>query len=661
METTAPAARRELAAWSAPDGTGVPHQPALDGLRGIAVAGVLAYHCGLSLFVGGYLAVSTFFTLSGFLIGSLLLDEHRRTGSIALGRFWARRLRRLLPASLAVLAAVLTVFAWWFATAGQRATLAPDVLASLAEVANWRFIVQGTSYGAGFEAPSPVLHFWSLSVEEQLYLVLPPALLVLARWCRGRALVLASVVGVVTLTLVAVPWWWPLDDDQIYFSTPTRAPEFLVGVLLAALVAHPPLRRRLAFTPGMARAAAWVGAAALAALLWCWLVLDQDTPWLYRGGLAAYAVASAAVVLAAIVPVGPVRPVLSTPALRWLGRRSYALYVWHWPIFLAVRQRWPDAGPWRWAALALPVTFVVAELSSRLLEEPIRARRWPRPAWVLPSATIAVVLVVALTAVVAVRAPERIDFGAEAESFETQGGGRGDGDVPTVMTVGDSTALLTGMGLGFWGQHRGRLASVGGDAEFGCPLTRVAVLELEVPTATDPACTDWASTWAEQVAAQDPSIVQVVTGVWDVADVRIGPDDDVTSIADAATAEFIVDELTAAVDVLSAHGALVVFVLWPSSGDWSGGVPAAEQDRLDPSRMQHFHALQRRVATARPDDARVLDLDGFLGERVHDEQLRPDGTHISTEDMFELYDDGLGDELVQIHERWRARERGPGG
>jgi peptidoglycan/LPS O-acetylase OafA/YrhL len=640
----------------------VPHQPALDGLRGLAVAGVLAYHCGFSFFVGGYLAVSTFFTLSGFLITSLLLDEHARTGTVGLGAFWSRRLRRLLPASLATLAAVVTVFAWFFATDGQRSSLAPDVLASLADVANWRFIAEGTSYGASFDAPSPVLHFWSLSLEEQLYLVLPPLVLVVLQRCRGRALVAAGVFAALAASLALVPLAVSLSDDQIYFSTPTRAPEFLVGVVLAALVRHAPLRRRLAFDGATRSIVAAVGAVALAVQLWWWWALDQGTGWLYRGGFAGYSLLSAAVVLAAILPGGPLRRGLDVAWLRWLGRRSYALYLWHWPIFLAVRQSWPEGSPWQWALVALPVTFVVAQLSSVLLEEPVRSRRWPRPRLVLPSALGAVLVVLALTAASAVSAPERIDFVAEAESFEQQQGpAEGSSNVPTVMTVGDSTALLAGMGLGFWGEHSGRLRSIGGDAEFACPLIRVAVLELERPTTPDEACTDWESGWAQQVQELDPSIVQVVTGVWDVADVRLSPDGDVTSIADAGTAEFIVDELSAAVDVLSANGALVVFVLWPSSGEWASGVPDAERARLDPARTQHFHALQRRVAAQRPDVVRVLDLSGSLGQRVDDPELRPDGVHIATEDMFELYDEGLGDELVQIHERWLRRGAGPGG
>jgi len=162
----------------------VKHQPGLDGLRGLAVAGVVAFHAGFSWATGGFLGVSTFFTLSGFLITSLLVAERASTGRIALGAFWARRARRLLPASLATLLGVAAL-ASWLATPEQLADLRGDVLGALFYVANWRFILDGQSYGELFATPSPVLHFWSLAIEEQLYIFFP-LVVVLARRLEPR-------------------------------------------------------------------------------------------------------------------------------------------------------------------------------------------------------------------------------------------------------------------------------------------------------------------------------------------------------------------------------------------------------------------------------------------------------------------------------------------
>src|SRR3954447_11157440 len=172
----------------------LPRVRALDGLRGLAVAGVLAYHCGFGWARGGFLGVSLFFTLSGFLITSLLLAERSEHGRIGLRGFWARRARRLLPAALLALA-VIVAFGATVASGSQLRGLRGDVLAALAYVANWRFVLAGTSYGALWSAPSPVQHFWSLAIEEQLYLVLPVVVVGALALGRGRLRTVTMALG----------------------------------------------------------------------------------------------------------------------------------------------------------------------------------------------------------------------------------------------------------------------------------------------------------------------------------------------------------------------------------------------------------------------------------------------------------------------------------
>ena len=170
-----------------PTGSGrLAHIAALDGVRGLAVLAVVVYHLDADLLPGGFLGVSLFFTLSGFLITNLLVAEWRATGTIDLGSFWSRRFRRLLPASVAGIALVIVLSPAW--TANQLAGLPGDVAGALGYVANWRFITGGDRYGAGFEAPSPLLHYWSLAIEEQFYLVVGALTVVLA---AGRS----SAVG----------------------------------------------------------------------------------------------------------------------------------------------------------------------------------------------------------------------------------------------------------------------------------------------------------------------------------------------------------------------------------------------------------------------------------------------------------------------------------
>ena len=179
----------------------IPYRPGLDGLRGLSVAAVLAFHGGFSWAVGGYLGVSVFFTLSGFLITSLLLAEHDRKGHVALRHFWGRRFRRLLPASLLALVGI-GVFGLTVATAEQAERLGGDIAAAVAYVANWRFIFGGTSYGDLFAEPTPVLHFWSLAIEEQFYLVYPLFMVGLLGLAKGRRLVVGGVLGALLVASV---------------------------------------------------------------------------------------------------------------------------------------------------------------------------------------------------------------------------------------------------------------------------------------------------------------------------------------------------------------------------------------------------------------------------------------------------------------------------
>ncbi|CAB4863000.1 unannotated protein [freshwater metagenome] len=344
--------------------------PALDGLRALAVAAVLCFHAQASFASGGFLGVSVFFTLSGYLITSLLLREHSATGTISLQAFYGRRLRRLLPAAYACIVLVLALGYFW--TAYQREHLPGDVVAALTNMSNWRFAFTSSSYSDLFRAaPSPFAHFWSLAIEEQCYVMVPIIVLLALR--RGRRTLLVTTIVLLTASLTAT--LLTTDFDLAYNGTHTRAAELLMGVLLAQLTLG---RQRSRHSANLAGLMALVALGALAATT---TVTDR---WLYRGGLVGVAVLSATVI-AALVGGGPLARILAWRPLVAVGRTSYGLYLVHWPIFMVLSPARTHLDGAALAVVRIGVSLAVTAVSYYQLEQPIRRRdvlRSPRSALV---------------------------------------------------------------------------------------------------------------------------------------------------------------------------------------------------------------------------------------------------------------------------------------
>ncbi len=349
----------------------LPYVAALDGLRAFAVAGVLLYHGGVPWLPGGFLGVDLFFVLSGFLITSLLLRELDATGGIDLRRFWTRRARRLLPAAFLVIAVCLVVAVAFMP--GEAARVRTDALASFAYVGNWAQIVADRSYFAGFERPSLLQHLWSLAVEEQFYLLWPLLLVAcLRRFGRRGAARLALAGAITSAVLMAVLFTPGQDPSRVYFGTDTHASGLLIGVLLAFLW---PLRElRSAPKPGarlLLDAGAVAGLAAVVVAMATWH--DYD-PIVYRGGLLAFAIAAAALIGALAHPACRVARVAGAAPLRWIGQRSYGIYLWHWPVMALTR---PEIDvPWSRAVLLplqIAATVALAAASYRWVEQPFRS------------------------------------------------------------------------------------------------------------------------------------------------------------------------------------------------------------------------------------------------------------------------------------------------
>lgn len=360
---------------------GVPHVAALDGIRALAVAAVVLYHLRASFAPGGYAGVPVFFVLSGYLITALLTDRWATHHGLGLRSFWRRRVRRLLPAQVVLVTGVLLASLVVDAPALRR--LPAAAATALLQVANWWQVVADEPYFEAADGPAVFAHLWSLAVEAQLYLAWP---LVLAFVLRRRSPARWAVaMAWCSYTLMAVLHEPYADPTRSWVGTDVQAGPFLLGAAVALLVPPGHVRAAPGRHAGPLLDAA--GTAAVAVVVWFVLAVDDFEPFAYQGGLAAVGVATAVLVLVAVHPGSLVGRVLAVRPLRWLGERSYGLYLWHWPV-IAVTREWP----WEPAPLALlrvGVSVVAAAASYRLVERrfhappPGRATREPRPA--LPS------------------------------------------------------------------------------------------------------------------------------------------------------------------------------------------------------------------------------------------------------------------------------------
>ena len=351
--------------WPAPRDT---FRPDIEGLRAVAVLLVVVSHV-FGAPAGGYVGVDVFFVVSGFLITGLLLREHAGTGRIRLRDFYARRARRLLPAAVLVLA--VTNLAAYLLLAGDRAGQAlRDSLWSLGFLANVRFAAVGTDYFDATLPASPVQHYWSLAVEEQFYLVWPCLLLVALALSRRRgplAVLLVLTTGSLAWSVLSTA----SDATAAYFSTAARGWELGVGALVA-VAAH---RGWLPHRPRFGLAFGWLGLYGIGLAAF---TLDDRTP--FPGSAALLPVlATALVLVGGEAGAADRNPVLVNPVSRYLGRVSYSLYLWHWPVLVLSVAVLPDA---LHVVVPLGLTFALAALSSRFVEEPVRRSSWlsPRPA-----------------------------------------------------------------------------------------------------------------------------------------------------------------------------------------------------------------------------------------------------------------------------------------
>ena len=391
----------------------------LDGLRAVAITAVLLFHLDPSWLPGGFLGVDVFFVVSGFLITTLLVRERTATGRIDLPGFWARRARRLLPALVVCVPA--SVLLARLSEGDLLVGIQRQVLGAFTFTTNWLEIGAGSDY---FTATSPqlLMNLWSLAVEEQFYLLWPLVVLGLLAVTRRPETRAAAALAIAALSAALMAL--RLDPDsptRVYYGTDTHVMGLMLGAALAFAYAAPHRAWTTSRWWGLHRRE--VAATALATLLGLMLLAGEGSALTFRGGILLASVASTALVLVVVERPGPLRAVLELPPARWVGARSYGIYLWHWPVFLVIGQDLPVApggGPYLLTrAWCVVVTLVIADLSYRFLEMPVRRHgfagsarlalgrlrrlgtRGARVVW-----SVALVLAVALVAVL-LTAPDR--------------------------------------------------------------------------------------------------------------------------------------------------------------------------------------------------------------------------------------------------------------
>jgi peptidoglycan/LPS O-acetylase OafA/YrhL len=414
--------------------------PALDGVRALAIVSVLAYHLGFGWAQGGYLGVDLFFVLSGFLITGLLLEEHRGTGRVLIGRFWARRARRLLPGLLLMIAA-LSIWVAFNRGDTDLSQLRGDAFAAIFYFSNWHLLLAHQSYFTQFAAPSPLQHTWSLAIEEQFYLVWPLVVVALfgSRITRRKAPNSGSGSGsggperwrsaglVVTMvgTASSAAWMAYLAAtgagvNRIYYGTDTRAFDLMAGAAAAVFACwRPQPTRRMRNI--LHRLSPLCLALLAAGVVYSGTAAGGPKSFMFYGGFLVCAIAASILLLdVRQADRGLLGKLLSVRPIRWLGKISYGLYLWHWPVIVELNPERTGLSGLRLAGVQVAVTFAAAALSFYLVERPLRTVRLPRvPKWfkvaLVPAGMCAVAASVVLATIPADAAPsEKVVVSASA-------------------------------------------------------------------------------------------------------------------------------------------------------------------------------------------------------------------------------------------------------
>lgn len=651
------------------------HQPPLDGVRGVAAAAVVLYHAGFTWAQGGYVGIDLFFTLSGFLITTLMLDELRRRRQIDLAGFWRRRFKRLLPLMFLVVAASC-VWAWLAADPSTLDRIRRDAIGAVLYVNNWVQVRDGVGYFEQFSAPTPLTHTWSLAVEEQFYVVWPLVVAVLVAvirklhgrgvdasrpgrrsWGRIRRRVgIAALAGTaLSAGLAALLSFTGTPADQIYLRTDTRLQAILLGCALACFrwgrwQRHPDAQAaRPAHPAGAAlerqRLLGWDVATAVSLAVLGWICVGGiDAVFAARGGYLLTAIAAAIVISGSVLPGSRAGALFSWTPLRWLGRISYGIYLWHWPVFAAVTER---STGWGFAAVTtvrLALTVGLSVASFHLVETPLRTRIQWSMRWI--PAAIAACTVLALVATVGATESDADRFVADQERNAAP---------PTAPSTtvppppAETTALIIGDSMG---------STVTSGWSSDGPVTVVDATDPECgpfefagANGRDPSdrrCVGWTEVLDAHFSTRKYDVVVVVARTW-LSLSRVPELWEEPIVYDVSRPQnLMTDELQLVADRVQAHGATLVLTTVPETA-------VTERERLG---VAVYNGMAAQFASSRSDVVGTVSLAGgctlpctpeAFGMEVSDDASVPSGLAILS--IRQLVGDAARQSHLAAHQR----------
>ena len=600
---------------------------------------VMAYHGGIGgLSTAGYFGVDVFFVLSGYLITTLLLGEEAKSGHIRFGSFWARRARRLLPGLLLMLVAV-DIYVARFAPRGRYPGFRGDALSVLGYTSNWHFVAASSNYFSATGAPSLLTHTWSLAIEEQFYLVWPLILWGAVRLARrtGRSpgAVIGTVAGVgaiASAASMAALYRSGTGFSRLYYGTDTHGQSILLGAALAGWAAtRPRILTRIGWPP--------LAFAAMAGLFAAATTMGSADPVTYEGGFLLVGLMSSILVAnLAGRPVGGLARVLSARPFEYLGRISYGMYLWYFPLFAVIDRAGTGLSGVGLFVVRAAADVAVAAASFHLVEQPLRVWRPRSRPIVAPLATAAVSLV-AVGGLVLADSPAA--YSVDPPVHAVASAAELPGTNLRILVIGDSTGMTLGDDLA-WPSIEARYRDyVDVRATLGCGLAiGSAALEHGELQPIAPACDartpadqQWPALLAADIARSHPDVVLLAAGRFEVTTRKTSPNGPWVDITQPGDAAYIRGQLVLADAIATAGRAKLAVTTAPcfSSGETpDGGVWPEDQ----PRRVAAYNSIVRSVAAADPLHMSVVDVGavvcpgGHFRTTIGDVTVRaPDGVH----------------------------------